>query len=248
VAQIETRITDLGLNGKIIRLDVMRNIQDAVSNEIKRGAKTIIAVGNDITINRVVNAILRTEINTGLGANLPLGIIPIGDKNNLIAPILGITDAEDACDVLSARRVEKLDIGQANQNYFLSQASITSKNTTLEIDQNYSVEIIDPGLINIFNLPPAYAIPPTQKDFLKNNQPFPGDGKLDLYINTKPKKSLIKSKPPPSTSYFSLDKLTIINNKEPITLDNSLKIQTPAQISVLKNKLNIIVGKDRGFV
>ncbi|MCK4553680.1 hypothetical protein KAU19_01815, partial [Candidatus Parcubacteria bacterium] len=46
LARIETRITDLGLNGKISRLGLMKNIPDLVYNELKRGVKTIIAVGN----------------------------------------------------------------------------------------------------------------------------------------------------------------------------------------------------------
>ena len=40
LARIETRLTDLGLNGKISRMGAMKNIQSTVSNELKRGAKT----------------------------------------------------------------------------------------------------------------------------------------------------------------------------------------------------------------
>ena len=82
LARIETRITDLELNGKISRLGVMKNIPDIVSNELKRGAKTIIAVGNDKTINQVINSLA--------GSQVPLGIIPIGRENNQISFALGI--------------------------------------------------------------------------------------------------------------------------------------------------------------
>ena len=88
LAHIETRITDLGLNGKIIRLGVMKNALEAITNEIKRGAKTIIAVGNDKTINKIINAIINYEISNQIENNTPLGIIPVGEKNNLIANVL----------------------------------------------------------------------------------------------------------------------------------------------------------------
>ena len=38
---MEIRLTDLGLNGKIIRLGGIKNIKGTIQNEIKLGAKTI---------------------------------------------------------------------------------------------------------------------------------------------------------------------------------------------------------------
>jgi len=45
----------LGLNGKIIRLGLLENINEAVENEIKRGAKTIVAVGSDKTVHKIMD-------------------------------------------------------------------------------------------------------------------------------------------------------------------------------------------------
>src|SRR5680860_1199287 len=111
LAHIETRITDLGLNGKIIRLDVMKNVAEAVASEIKRGAKTIVAVGNDKTINKIINSITLFAIRNQTEVDIPLGLITVGDKGNSIAPALGIESGEKGCDSLSARRIAKLDLG-----------------------------------------------------------------------------------------------------------------------------------------
>lgn len=240
LAHIETRITDLGLNGKIIRLGVMKNALETIINEIKRGAKTIIAVGNDKTINKIINAIINYEISNQIENNIPLGIIPVGEKNNSIANALGIEKEEKGCDVLSARRIEKLDIAQANNNYFLSQATINSQGTVLEIGKNYSIEIMEPGEINVINLS-------TFTDLPENTKPNPQDGILELYIKTKPPKKIIKLSSPINQSVFSLKKLTIINEKSPVILDKAIEIFTPVEINVFKQKLNIIVGKERKF-
>ncbi|MFH1822143.1 MAG: diacylglycerol kinase family protein, partial [Patescibacteria group bacterium] len=216
IAQVETRITDLGLNGKIIRLGLMKNIFTTVENEIKYGAKTITAVGNNKTFNQVINAVLNTEIKNSMEINIPIGFIPIGQENNSIAEGLGIKEGEEACDALSARRIEQLDVAKANHVFFLSQATISSQSTILEIAKNYSIEILDPGEINIINLSTAKII----SDKIKSN---PQDGILELHIRTKKPKKLINLKTDQNQSFFSLKKLTIKNNKLPLMVDNALE-------------------------
>ncbi|MBU4347581.1 hypothetical protein KKF23_03420 [Patescibacteria group bacterium] len=231
LASIETRITDLGLNGKICRLGLMKNIVSLVDTELKRGAKTIVAVGNDSTVSQVINSMA--------GSSVPLGIIPMGKDNNLIAAGLGIGLEEEACDILSARRITKLNLGQANNLYFLAKAAITNKGTVVEIDKNYSIEIMGPGEINIINLN-------------INNEPLPEkikidpqDGILELFIKTKDSKSFFKKII--GQSVFPFKTLTILNESHPIILDNSIKVPAPAEISIAKQKLNVIVGKGRSF-
>ena len=128
LARLETRITDLGLNGKICRLSLMRNIGDTVKNELKRGAKTIIAVGNNKTVNQIINSLA--------GGAVPLGLIPIGQENNDLARGLGIESVDQACDILSARLLTRLDLGLANQTYFLGPAAIENQGTIVDISHD----------------------------------------------------------------------------------------------------------------
>jgi hypothetical protein len=235
VALIETRITDLGLNGKIIRLGVMKNILDIIDCEIKRGAKTIIAVGNNITINQIANAIIKIETDNQIPVEAPLGIIPIGKDNNQLSSALGIPEGIDACDILASRRIECIDAGQANNKYFIASATISAFGTVIDMGKDFSVEILDPGEINIVNLP------------YKNMgiSANPQDNELELIIKTKKKDGLLKNKI--SQSIFSVKKVHIFSAKEVLILDNAQKISSPAEIKVLKNKLKVIVGKDRAF-
>jgi len=256
LAQIETRITDLGLNGKIIRLDVMKNVAEAVASEIKRGAKTIIAVGNDQTINKIINSVALFSIRNQTEVDIPLGLITVGDKSNNIAPALGIEFGEKGCDALSARRIAKLDIGlaqvtnasgQISNFHFISQANIACQETLLEIEplkktakSKFSIEVTDPGEISIINLPTVADIP-------SEVNANPQDGKLELYIKTKTPKKLSQLSSKTSQSVFSSQKINVINEKRPLILDGSLKVDTPAEITVLSKKLNFIVGKERNF-
>jgi diacylglycerol kinase family enzyme len=240
LARVETRLTDLGLNGKINRLGVMKNIKVSVENELKRGAKTIIAVGNDATVSQVANAMAGAG---QIGRVVPLAIIPIGDKNNFIAESFGVPLEEKACDILSARRIEKIDLGQADDYFFIASAEITNRGTTIEMDKSYSIEIMGDGEVSIVNLPIGEKPMPAQAKF------NPQDGILELFIRTKTKKGFLKfSAAETGESIFSLKKLTIHSNKNlPVILDGFMEVPTPTQIGILKQRLGVIVGKERGF-
>jgi diacylglycerol kinase family enzyme len=231
LARVETRITDLGLNGKISRLSPTRNVQETIGNELKRGAKTIIAVGNNKTINQIINSLA--------GSQVPLGIIPVGEDNNDIAKSLGIESTEIACDVLSARLLAKIDLGLANQTYFLSNISINNQGTIVDMNKNYTIETSEKGLIYIFNLAGEQIKLPPNVKFI------PDDGLLELVINTHDNKKIFTKKN--HQSIFKIKKITLHNLKSHLILDGSTALAAPAEITVVKKCLNVIVGKNRNF-
>lgn len=109
--QIENRLTDLGIAGKISRLALFRNAEEMIRDEIDRGVKTVVVLGNDDTIRKLLDVISESDV--------VLGIIPIGPKNEL-ARLLGIPAGVAACDVLSARRIEQIDMGTINGRKFIT--------------------------------------------------------------------------------------------------------------------------------
>ncbi len=226
INRIEIRLTDLGLNGKIIRLGGIRNIKGTIQNEMKLGAKTFIAVGNNQTVNKIIGALISTQIYSDFQEKTLLGIIPVGDDNS-IATSFGIKNEENACNILLARRIEKLDLGLVGGHYFLNQTSISSLGTILKIDK-YSIEILDKGTVRIVNLASE------QTDAIRSN---PHDGLLDIFIKTKRK----------SQTHLSVKKIQISNASNKLIADDVLEIDTPTEISIMANKLRVIVGKDRTF-
>ena len=226
INRLEIRLTDLGLNGKIIRLGGIKNIKGTIQNEIKLGAKTIIAVGNNQTVNKIIGAIIDTEIYGDFQKKTLLGLIPIGDDNS-IATSFGIKNAEEACNILLARRVEKIDLGLVGNYYFLNQASIQSAGTSLEIN-DYTLEIEEKGEVRIINL----LSDPKEK--IKSN---PHDGKLDVLIRTRKR----------DESLITVKKVIINNESEKLIIDGVFEVPTPVEVGIMKDKVNVIVGKDRMF-
>jgi type III secretion system FlhB-like substrate exporter len=231
LARLETRITDLGLNGRICRLGAITNVRDIVDYEIKQGAKTIVAVGNDQTVNQI--------LNVTAGHNVPLGIVPIEDDNNDIAKALGITDLESACNILSARRITSLDLGVANTTFFLFSAAIVATGTIVEVSQDYSIEIQSRGQVIVKNLAKI------NENLPKHGKFNPQDGMLELLISTNEKRFYDTEKK--SYSVFPIKNISISNNRQPLIIDSLVKVKTPAEISVLKQKLKVIVGRERNF-
>lgn len=226
VNRMEIRLTDLGLNGKIIRLGGIKNIKGTIQNEIKLGAKTIVAVGNNQTVNKIIGAIIDTDIYGDFQKKTLLGIIPIGDDNS-IAASFGIKNEENACNILLARRIEKIDLGLVGDHYFLNEASIESLGTTIDLG-DYSLEAEEKGTIRIINLL-------SDKINLINSNPH--DGLLDIIINTRKK----------SPTILKLKKLKITNQTEQLLVDGVINLKTPAEISVMRDRVSIIVGKERSF-
>jgi hypothetical protein len=237
LARIETRITDLGLNGKIIRLGLMNSAHDAIENEARKGAKTIVAVGNDELLNQAINSLAKLSRLKILTQKIYLGFIPIAKQNNTIAPSLGIEFEEKACDYLSARRIKTFDLGIANDNYFLSRAVITSHGTTVEIDKNYTIELNGAGEIGVINLPIDNYLPP-------NDRSKSDDGTLELFIKIKSnKKFLPLNSSKNSHSIFSFKKLRIINKSHPVILDGCIQLDAPVDIFAAREKINLIIGR-----
>lgn len=238
LAKIENRLTDLGINGRIGRLSLLKNINELIEDEIKRGVDTVVAVGNDKTVNQVINVIASK-------GNVTLGIIPIGDKNKM-AELLGIPSEEKACDILSARKTEKLDIGRIDRKYcFLSGAIIPSQGVTLYFDQGFNVSPIDQeGYISIYNF--FCPMKANQKSYCTD----PQNGLLEIAVEGQPDKGFIKKlkEKEITPSVFPTKQVTLDSKKNtPIIVDCEVVASTPAIIRVIPQRLRTIVGKERIF-
>jgi len=223
---MEIRLTDLGLNGKIIRLSGIKNIKGTIQNEIKLGAKTIVAVGNNQTINKIIGAIIEADIYGDFQKNTLLGIVPIGSDNS-IAASFGIKNEEEACNILLARRIEKIDLGLIGTYYFLNEARIESLGTKINLG-DYSLEAQERGEIRIINLL-------SERSNTINSNPH--DGLLDIVIKTKKdNETVLRAK-----------NFSIINERYNLLLDGVVEVKTPTEVKVVNNRINVIVGKDRSF-
>ena len=246
LAKIENRLTDLGINGRVGRLSLLKNIDELIEDELKRGVNTIVAVGNDQTVNQVVNVIASKN-------NITLGIIPVGEKNK-IAELLGIPKEEQACAALSARKTEKLDVGKidlikkisnrtSDQRYFLSGAIIPARDVKLKFDEGFNIVPVDQdGYVSIYN----FYCPMNEKSTCGN----PQNGMLEIAVEIRPENNPLKKLKQKETlpSIFPAKKVTVVAKKTaPIIVDCEIVAKTPAVFRVLPQKLKVIVGRERKF-
>ncbi len=84
-----------------------------------RDIDCVIAVGGDGTINVVAAALMQS----GLGAHVPLGVIPYGTGNNLVRSYGLERDSEKALLIIHQGHSIHLDIGLINQQHYFVNAS-----------------------------------------------------------------------------------------------------------------------------
>jgi len=228
INRVEIRLTDLGLNGKIIRLGAIKNIKDVIQAEMKNGIKNIIAVGNNETVNKVVSSMIANKTYGFFQKDVLFSIIPIGG-NNSIAHSFGIKKEEDACNILLARRVQKIDVAYAGNNIFLNKAELFSNDAVVEIDDDYHLELNRKANIKIINI--------NDDNYLAfKNKIDSNDNNLNLIVSGRNQDNT-----------FITSKHIKINGTGELILDETISVPMPTEIGIIEQKINVIVGKDRSF-
>ncbi len=88
----------------------------AAAEATERGFDMIIAAGGDGTLYEVINGMANKDKRP------PLGILPVGTTNDF-ARALGIPkNWEYACDLILQQYTKAIDVGQANNRYFINIA------------------------------------------------------------------------------------------------------------------------------
>ena len=113
--KLRTRLRELGIDGEFAKTTGPGDATKMAKTAIEKGYTTVVVVGGDGTVNEVVNGITKE--------NVAVGIIPIG-SSNLLAQRLGITNWQQACETLAARRITSYRLIGAGQHYFLSTLTL----------------------------------------------------------------------------------------------------------------------------
>lgn len=236
LAKIETRLTDLGIGGKIFRLSPLRNISELLNDEVSGGIETVVVVGNDKTFSEIINLAAKLKV--------ALGIIPVGPSNK-IATTLGVNSPDDACNILSARKIEKIDLGKINGTYFLSNITLSGGRVTIECENKFRVTPQTKDQICICNLRPIF-----ETGFEPTNSFNPQDGLLEIFVQPMATGvfKLFKKSSQLKNSIIPFKKIAIRSRDSlPVVTDGQKVLKTPVQIEIVPKRLKIIVGKNRMF-
>ncbi len=236
VKAIEVRLTDYGIAGKILRLNNFIDPKQVVDEEIRRGAKTVVIVGDDATFGYV--------LSRAATCDCVFGFLPVGPKNS-IANVLGIPEGLEACDVLSKRRKESLDVGWMNNRYFVSQLHVLPAQVKVVYDDRFAVTADQKMEVVVCNLQPFYY----KKDKKDKDvqEVHPQDGKLEAFIRPLTKKGWwgYKYEDP---SVFPFEEMEIVS-LTPFTVEADGKVskEIKVKIKLAHGKVSMIVGRNRKF-
>ena len=137
-----------------------------------------------------------------------------------------------------------MDLGQINNNYFLTSVRISGKNFYLNCDDKFDIVLNDKeNVIEVVNFNDHIILP-------KGLEIDPEDKKLNIVVKTVYKKngSLINLFKRSQTflSFFTVDKVKI-NKMQNIkaVVDECRTIKPPIEIKIADAKIKLIVGKTR---
>lgn len=235
--RIESRLMSLGINGRAERMTLLKSMREIISDAVKKGATTIVAVGNDETVSKIVNFLPNISVT--------LGIIPMGEHND-IAASLGIPTGESACETLSSRIIEHIDVGKANDCYFISSLSVPAQGEVVFDWGSYQVKPLSAqNNITICN----FHSDKNESGTMPTHTCNPHDGVLEAIFAEPQERSwwAFSKKHYSSASVFPFTKIKIKCSSEclPIVADGQTTIKTPVTVEVVPKKLKVIVGKNR---
>ncbi len=236
VKAMEIRLTDYGIAGKILRLNNYTDAKPIIDDEITRGAQTVVIVGNDRTFGHV--------LSRSATCNCTFGFLPVGPENT-IAEVLGIPVGVDACEVLSRRRKERLDVGWMNNRYFVSQLHVLPSKLEVTYDDRFKVTAKDKMEVVVCNLQPFYW-KKSKKDS-EQQVVHPQDGKLEAFLRPLTKAGWwgYNYEDP---SIFPFEEMEI-KSIEPFTVEADGKIskEIKLKIKLAHGKIMMVVGRNRMF-
>ncbi len=225
--KIENRLADLDIVGKIARLALFKQADELIRDEVKRGVKTVVVVGNDLTIHKVLDAVAETGV--------VFGLIPLGKPNN-VAKMFGLPEGVDACDVVAKRLIDKIDMGKLNKRRFITGVAFPKLKAEIVVDKSYIITPLPGGNLEVRNLAVGDV---TSKDQVSN----PKDGRLEAKVDVAGRWGAKGGK-----SVVSLRRMAF-QTKDPVTVsfDGHQVRSTKFKIGMDAKKLKVIVGKDRMF-
>ena len=101
----------------VFRIDKNTNLYEYLKDSEKEGVYGIVVAGGDGTVNRVVNVIMKNNIN------VPLGIIPAGTSNDFARHLKMPNNFSECIEKILAGNIQSVDVGKANDKYFVNICS-----------------------------------------------------------------------------------------------------------------------------
>jgi len=240
LSKIETRLTNLGVAGRNIRLSILKNVEEIVKDLPEKDSPTIVIIGEDKTFFKAAKALV--------GKRTPLGFIPIRG-NSIVAKLLGLPVNEFACDVISARLIETINLGKINKEIFFSYLELPAQDVIITCNHQYLIRTNKLKKIRIFNLGLLQFGDSFEETEEKKMIANPKDNYLEIFVGNPMEKFLFFKKQEKFDSLFFAREINVIskkrNKKISAVVDGEKIIELPISASLSNNSIRIVVGRNR---
>lgn len=111
-----------GVEFELVVSQCKGQVVDLAEEAARLGFSPIIAAGGDGTIGEMINGIARV-VNPNPELLGPVGVIPLGSANDLVANLGLPLDLFQAAQVIANGKVRLLDVGKLNERYFVNNSA-----------------------------------------------------------------------------------------------------------------------------
>lgn len=230
LAALDARLASLDLVGRAARLTLFRNAKDLIQSMVSQGSDTVVLVGNDQTLDKVMWFLPDLDVT--------LGYLPVAEPSK-VARILGIPTGEAACDVLAARLIETVDVGRLDDRYFLTEVALERTLAAVDVEGRYRISPAVGGSVFIRNLGSLAENGAANADAK--------DGYLEVVIRPEEEKASRFFRRPAAAETRVMLKMGEIVASQPVEakVDNHVMNSMRFKVSICPQKLKLITGRRR---
>lgn len=223
IEKIKMILIDFGISGEIVSASPARTSRELVEVGLAKGYSTIVAVGDEVHINKIAASLQ--------GLDVAMGILPTTPDKSILELINCEFDIKKLCLALKQRRLKTIDMGRIEPNkYFM---------TKIEIHETQPIDVI--GQFNNFFIQTKIT------DLIITNELYCylANGKEGSGLIQKTWSYLLgKEEQRFDQSLFSSKALTINTRKPyPVRISNQIIARTPFSASLEPKALQIIVSR-----
>lgn len=157
--KIKNLLGDFGIIGEVTSASPARSSEELVGQGLEKGYSTIVAVGSDRHIHRVLSSVVGASQK-----DVALGVVPTSEKS-LVAQKLNLKNLKEAAEALRGRHLITPSLAYVLPNrYLLTSASISSLRPFeiyLEVDNwsttSYVTKVTITGELNVTLVNEAFA-------------------------------------------------------------------------------------------
>ncbi len=227
LGQMENELARRGIESTIMRASTLSEPKKIVAQFEKQGIKNIIVVGSDRLLQHLTPLFPELEAT--------MGFLPIGPS--VIGALLGIPSGPKAVDVIAARLIESLDIGEINDRPFLFDVTAPDTTASIDVGGAYRLRPSVRGAIAIRNLASGGT-----GGLISN----PLDGKLEVVLQAQAEEKGgwgWKKKTLTETKVFLEAGTMQSDTPFQVFIDGQGYTGTLFTFSILPKKLKLITGK-----